>query len=161
MANETLNDILDIAEELQTPVKEEQALVPAESVDGEIVAANPAPVAESAENQNLEQDFEYGRIQLKNIIELGQDAAEQALALAKTGDSAKPYEAVATLIQATVNASKELIELHRTRRDTREINAPATSDTPGTSVTNIDKAVFVGRASDLLRELNALKKQIE
>jgi hypothetical protein len=62
------------------------------------------------------------------------------------------------MITAIVQANKELINIHKTRKDTVATpNAPLLPTDGGSSV-NIDKAVFVGKASDLLREIRALTK---
>lgn len=119
----------------------------------------PAPLPEepSAAQEQLEADFEEARTKIKDAMTSGRNATGKALELAESGDSPRAYEVVGTLITATVNASKELVNLHKSKKD---IKTPSSS-TPGTPGTiNIDKAVFVGRASELIRELvNAKKPQ--
>ena len=58
------------------------------------------------------------------------------------------------MLTAIVYANKELLVLHKTKEDTRKSREGAES----ASGVTIEKAVFVGRASDLLRELRTLSK---
>jgi hypothetical protein len=56
--------------------------------------------------------------------------------------------------------NKELVSLHKAKEDTTTAHQARTQPanaTPGQ--VNIEHAVFVGKASDLLRELKAMKKQ--
>ena len=64
------------------------------------------------------------------------------------------------MIQALVTANKELMLLHKTRKETIATVPPQQNasllPTGDGSTVNIDKAVFVGRASDLLRQIRQI-----
>ncbi len=65
------------------------------------------------------------------------------------------------MTEAIVTANKELIEIHRTRKETlrSKPNGKGSLLPDGDNKPiNIEKAVFVGRASDLLRELRQMEK---
>jgi hypothetical protein len=83
------------------------------------------------------------------------EAAKSAILLAQSGDSPRAYEVVATMLTAIVNANKELVNLHKIKQDA----APQGSGAGDGGGVNIEKAVFVGRAADLLRELRTLQKE--
>jgi hypothetical protein len=128
----------------------------APSVVAPVANTNPtSPV--SSEILDMEDDFEEARQSIKSAMVTGRNATEKALELAESGDSPRAYEVVGKLIEASVNASKSLLDIHAAKK---EIKAP-TAGTPGIpgTVNIIDKAVFVGRASDLIRELAAAKKK--
>ena len=91
---------------------------------------------------------------MRDSIDQAREAAVGAIELAQSGDSARAYEVVAGMLTAIVNANKELLVLHKTKEDTRKSRE---GDASASGVT-IEKAVFVGRASDLLRELRTLSK---
>jgi hypothetical protein len=139
-----LNKILDIDPELiDTPLPK----VPA--VRGELVSAT--------DTESFEQDFTYARNVVRESIDQAREAAVSAIELAQSGDTSKAYEVVASMLTAIVNANKELLLLHKTKEDTR---AKAREGTTGSGAgVTIEKAVFVGRASDLLRELRTLSKK--
>jgi hypothetical protein len=114
---------------------------------GELV---PSPAAET-----FDADFDYARTVVRESIDQAREAAVSAIELAQSGDSSRAYEVVASMLTAIVNANKELLLLHKTKEDTRAKSREGTSSSSGVT---IEKAVFVGRASDLLRELRALGK---
>jgi hypothetical protein len=81
--------------------------------------------------------------------------------LASSSDKPSGYRVVGELITAVTSAAKDLVTIHKVRKETLKTDKEAKQvDTnSGGNVINIDKAVFAGRASDLLRELQQVKKQ--
>lgn len=158
MSNETLDEILDVARDTANALTkvpdQEQIVVPSgntalvEVLPGEIV-----PVRE--QDAKLDTDFEFARDKMRDLIKKGQEAVDSAIMLAQSGDSPRAYEVVGGMITAIIQANKELISIHKTRKDTQQISDSPQIGSGGQQV-NIDKAVFVGRASDLLREIRAL-----
>jgi hypothetical protein len=139
-----LNKLLDLDPTLTT--EEETTALQRTAPPGKLVSAT----AEDA----FEEDFGYARSVVRESIDQARDAAVTAIELAQSGDSARAYEVVAGMLTAIVNANKELLALHKTKEDTRKSREGGAS----TSGVTIEKAVFVGRASDLLRELRTLSK---
>ena len=140
-----LNKLLDLDPALTT--EEETTALQRTEPPGKLVPAT----AEDA----FEEDFGYARSVVRESIDQARDAAVSAIELAQSGDSARAYEVVAGMLTAIVNANKELLVLHKTKEDTRKSREGGAS----TSGVTIEKAVFVGRASDLLRELRTLSKK--
>lgn len=135
---------------------------PDDVLTGELV---PVPAPEvidvpATEDGRLDDDFQFTRQAMRDIITKGRQATDSAIMLAQAGDEPRPYEVVGTLISSLVSANKELMRLHHTRRVVIEPTSSASPLLPtGTGgAVNIDKAVFVGRASDLLREIRQLAK---
>jgi hypothetical protein len=159
METATIDAILDI-DPAQT-----QALVPVEpSVDAELVTT-PTPSSlvavisdEERDAERLETDFEFARGKITELVKKGREACDSAILLAQSGDSPRAYEVVATMLTALVNANKELVALHKGKIDaTPEVATGGGSSVDGgRSSINIEKAVFVGRAQDLLREIRAI-----
>ena len=140
-----LNKLLDLDPALTT--EEETTALQRTEPAGKLVPAT----AEDA----FEEDFGYARSVVRESIDQARDAAVTAIELAQSGDSARAYEVVAGMLTAIVNANKELLVLHKTKEETRKSREGGAS----TSGVTIEKAVFVGRASDLLRELRTLSKK--
>lgn len=115
------------------------------------------PEEPTEQEEKLADDFEFSREKIRALVDLGREAAEKAKELAESGDSPRAYEVVGTLITSVVNASRELLEIHKARK---EASNKTVAQTPSGTV-NIEKAVFVGRASELIRELRALSKNKE
>ena len=114
----------------------------------------PGKLASKTAEEAFEEDFGYARSVVRDSIDQAREAAVGAIELAQSGDSARAYEVVAGMLTAIVNANKELLVLHKTKEDTRKTREGPES----ASGVTIEKAVFVGRASDLLRELRTLSK---
>ena len=141
---EELNKILDLDPTLTT--KEETTELQR--------AAPPGKLASATAEEAFDEDFGYARSVVRDSIDQAREAAVGAIELAQSGDSARAYEVVAGMLTAIVNANKELLVLHKTKEDTRKSRDGGES----ASGVTIEKAVFVGRASDLLRELRTLSK---
>lgn len=137
-----LNKILELDPAL---VDKTDALSPA--LHGELV-----PVSDT---ETFDTDFNYARKVVRESIDQAREAAVSAIELAQSGDSSRAYEVVASMLTAIVNANKELLLLHKTKEDTQAKSREGTTSSTGVT---IEKAVFVGRASDLIRELRSLGK---
>jgi hypothetical protein len=145
--SDNLNEIFDVAPELvaDTALTTTQAapVVVAEVVD------------DKTAQEKLDRDFEAARGNITQMTNDVTEAAKSAILLAQSGDSPRAYEVVATMLTAIVNANKELVSLHKIKQDA----APQGSGAGDGGGVNIEKAVFVGRAADLLRELRTLQKE--
>lgn len=125
-----------------------------------VAPAAPATALPTKEERQLEEDFDRARSTTAQTIELVRTAMDAAAQLAESGDNPIAYQVLGGMLTAIVQANKELLNLHSSREKvTRERNQrtkPAEAPTAGQ--VNIEKAVFVGHASDLLRELQQMQK---
>lgn len=147
--SDKLNEIFDVEPELVAP-KDAPA-----SNTALIHATDASIVSASTPTPQLDADFELARTNIQNITKDVTEAAKSAILLAQSGDSPRAYEVVANMLTAIVNANKELVNLHKTKRDAAPVASEESSESGGV---NIEKAVFVGRASDLLRQLRQIQK---
>jgi hypothetical protein len=162
MIDDTLNTLLGIVpdealSDNTTPTDDALAVVDAPSLPKVLEREQTAITVQSTPvDEKLDTDFEFAREKMRDLIKKGQEAVDSAIMLATSGDAPRAYEVVGNMIGVIIDANKQLIDIHKTKRDTQQVGAPtARADGSGGSV-NIDKAVFVGRASDLLREIRAL-----
>ena len=95
--------------------------------------------------QEDETDFQYARENLYNLIERGQDGLEELLEIAKQSQHPRAFEVVGQMIDKLANTNKELLNLHKTKKD---IQAEKTS-----RPTNVTNALFVGSTSELQKLL--------
>lgn len=148
-----LDDIFEIDPAL-TPSEPSTALVPVQPTAVATIETT-SPLAD------LDADVAYARTNITGAVNKVKEAMDSAILLAQSGDSPRAFEVVATMLTAMVNANKELVSLHKAKEDTTAAHQTRTQPVNASksgSVT-IENAVFVGKASDLLRELKALKKQ--
>ena len=124
-----LNDVLDIAGDLVEIKKEKAPAV-------EVVTTD------------LTSDYDFSRDQYQNLIEKGNDALEELLAIAKEGEQPRAFEVATQLINSLTATTKELLVLQKTKK---EIEG---SDKPVKNENNL----FVGSTKEL-QELLEMKKK--
>ena len=91
-------------------------------------------------------DYNYARENYYNLIERNQDAVEEMLEIAKQSEHPRAFEVVGQLIKSGLDANKELMALHKTKKELSIEKGP-------TQVTN--QAVFVGSTAELQKLLKA------
>ena len=89
-------------------------------------------------------DYNYARENYYNLIERNQDAVEEMLEIAKQSEHPRAIEVVGQLIKSGLDANKELMALHKTKKELSIEKGP-------TQVTN--QAVFVGSTAELQKLL--------
>ena len=72
---------------------------------------------EPAEDQKLENDFQYARENLYNIIERGTDALNGIVELANQSQHPRSFEVVADLVRTLSGANKDLLDIQKKMRD--------------------------------------------
>lgn len=120
------------------------APLPVEVVSGKDIL--PA-VSSGSSNNQINDDFEYARGNMISAIEKGQEALNGILEVAGMSQHPRAYEVAATLVKATVDASKDLMELSKRKKD---LDKPAEGESGPNKVTN---NMFVGTTAELLKML--------
>lgn len=115
----------------------------------EIRATEVITVDTPASNNQIQDDFEYARGNMIAAIEKGQEALNGILEVAGMSQHPRAYEVAAALVKTTVDASKDLMELNKRKKD---LDKPAEGSGPNKVTNNM----FVGSTADLLK---ALKQQ--
>lgn len=110
-------------------------------------------------------DIEQARKNLYTSIEVTKEASIKMLEVASQTDEPRAYEVLSTLIKTNIDANKELINLHKTKKQIEKetVNIKNLEETPKnnqkqTNITNT--SIFVGSTNDLLRTIkSAMKKK--
>ena len=89
-------------------------------------------------------DYNYARENYYNLIERNQDAVEEMLEIAKQSEHPRAFEVVGQLIKSGLDANKELMTLHKTKK---ELSIEKSSGV------NVNNAVFVGSTAELQKLL--------
>lgn len=142
-----LSDALGIDHE---PVNRE--IIPNE-VGLEVVTYDPPK-----ELTDEDEDYILVRKTLRNLIEKGNDAIEEIATIARQNESARGFEVVSNLIKTVGETSKDLYSLQKQKRDLREPDPASDPRKKSAEGINVEQAVFVGSAAELL---SAIKKQKE
>ena len=140
----------------------EKNLSDALGIDHTPVVQEKAPVEvieyEPVSNEDGDEDYRLVRNTLRNLIEKGNDALEDISTIARQNESARGFEVVANLIKTVGETSKDLYNLQKMKRDLREPDPATDPRKKSADSINVEQAVFVGSAAELL---SAIKKQKE
>ena len=122
--NETLSEVLD--------------LEPIETIATEVV-----PVTNTVVND----DADFARQNIRELIEKGNLAVDGILNVAKESEHPRAYEVAANLIKNLSDLNKDLMEIQKRKKDLDPQAAKRSGDV------NVDKAVFVGSTTELVKFL--------
>ena len=121
-----LDEVLGIMEKPKKKIVKTDRIVPVISTD------------------DSEIDFQYARENLYNLIERGQDGLEEMLEIAKSSEHPRAMEVFGQLIGKLTETNKELLNLHKTKKDISQ-------DTSGPK--NVSNNLFVGSTAELQKFL--------
>ena len=128
--DEHLDEVLGIVEKPKKEIVKTERIVP------------------SVTNDDSETDFQYARENLYNLIERGQDGLEEMLEIAKSSEHPRAMEVFGQLIGKLTETNKELLNLHKTKKDiSQETTGPK----------NVSNNLFVGSTAELQKFLKTGK----
>lgn len=110
-----------------------------------------SPIQEVAE-----QDTEFARDNIKKLITKGNIALDNLLHVARESEHPRAYEVAATMIKNLSDSNKDLLDLQKKRKD---LTPDSQNFVGGTKNMNIDKAVFVGSTTELVKFLKSKKEE--
>jgi hypothetical protein len=98
----------------------------------------------------VETDSNYARENIKALIDTGNKALNDLAYVANQSESPRAYEVLANMMKNLTEMNKDLLQLQKTKREL----APQSEAAKGV---NIDKAVFVGSTTELLKMIKSNK----
>ena len=139
MNNDKIADVLGLRPLEEAKQDNLPDIIEAEAVH-EIVPVNPD------EDETI-KDIEQARGNIKNIIEQGDDALKEMIALAKQSESPRAFEVASSLMKTLLDANKDFVEMSTKKKYAKdEINGP--KEAAQTNVTNNNLIVST---ADLLK----------
>lgn len=108
------------------------------------------PVIIDDNKNQIEADAEFARTNMKTLIDNGNRALTELATVANQSESPRAYEVLATMMKNLADMNKDLLELQKRKREL----APQSETSKGV---NIDKAVFVGSTTELLKMIKGNK----
>lgn len=96
--------------------------------------------------KDAEQDFDYSRSNYYELIEKGNLALDGILEVAKESQHPRAYEVAANMMKNLSDMTDKLMILQQQRKQLEGGKAPQQQ-------VNVDKAVFIGSTTDLLKKL--------
>ena len=121
---------------------------------------NLTPIDQAIQNNqrdkpSIDNDFEYARTNLYDIIEKGQEALIGILDVANMSQHPRSYEVAANLIKTLSDVNKDLLQLAKTKK---EIEKNEEKDEGPKTINN---NLFVGSTSELQKMLKSNKNESE
>jgi hypothetical protein len=114
----------------------------------------PAVVEEEKtySNPDADADYDLSRKTFRDLIGKGNDAMESLTDLARESESPRAYEVLANMMRTIADTTKDLYDLQKKAKELKVTSEPGKKVLDNGSV-NIDKAVFVGTTTELLKSL--------
>jgi hypothetical protein len=103
------------------------------------------------ESNAIEDDAEYARQNLRKLIDKGNDAANHIVEIAKQSEHPRAFEVAANMLKNLADMNKDLLEIQKRKKD-------LTGVTETKNNINVDKAVFVGSTTELVKFLKSNKE---
>ena len=97
-------------------------------------------------NPVVSDDADFARTNIRDLISTGNSALNNLLTVAKESEAPRAYEVAATLIKNLSDLNKDLMEIQKRKQD-------LTGETTKNKNINVDKAVFVGSTTELVKFL--------
>ena len=98
-----------------------------------------APDIEMTET-DLTSDYDFSRDQYHTLVNKGNEALDELLAVAKESESARAYEVAAMLIRNLSDTTKELLQLQKTKKEIeKDTKDPHT----------VNNSLFIGSTKEL------------
>jgi hypothetical protein len=103
-------------------------------------------------NDDKDNDYQFARETLYDLIGKGRDGVEEMIEVAKQSEHPRAYEVLAKLIKDTSDVSQQLMNLHKQKKDIEKDEVKAL---PKQETTN----VFIGSTTDLQRMLKKVNEK--
>ena len=100
---------------------------------------------------SIEDDAEYARQNLRKLIDKGSIAADHIVEIAKQSEHPRAFEVAANMMKNLADMNKDLLEIQKRKKD-------LTGIAESKSNINVDKAVFVGSTTELVKFLKSSKE---
>jgi hypothetical protein len=97
-------------------------------------------------DRKADDDYEYARNNLRDMIDHSKLALDELYNIASVTEAPRAFEVYSTLIKSTVEANKELLDLHHKKKDLQD------EENAKTQVTN--NSLFVGSTTELMKIIN-------
>ena len=105
------------------------------------------PSTEVVEDDENVNDMELARQNVKNIIEMGDDAVKEMVEIAKQSESPRAFEVVSTLMKTLLDANKDFVDISSKKKMARD------EQEHGKPETNVVNNNLIVSTADLLKML--------
>ena len=98
--------------------------------------------------KDLTNEYEFSQEQYHTLIDKGNDALDELLAVAKESENPRAFEVVTQLLSGLTNTTKELLQLQKTKKEIeKDVKDPST----------VNNSLFIGSTAELQELLDKKK----
>ena len=108
----------------------------------------------SDDKEDKDNDYEFARETLYDMICKGREGVEEMLEVAKSSEHPRAYEVLSKLMKDTADVSGQLLHIHQQKKNLEKVDKLAPPALPQSN-TN----VFIGSTTDLQRMLKDIDTQ--
>jgi flagellar biosynthesis regulator FlbT len=112
------------------------------------------PVQYNASDIEQDDDFQMARSALRSLITKNDDILTELIHISKNSEHPRAFEVAGQLVKAQTEIAKELVGLHKTKKDIDK--AAGKSASIGTQ----NNIVFAGSTSELMKMINGEKNRL-
>jgi hypothetical protein len=106
------------------------------------------PVAYNPSELDQEEDFQLARNTLRGLINKNEDVMSELVNIAKNSENPRAFEVAGQLISTQTAITKELIGLHKTKKDIDKASGK------NENIKQQNNIVFAGSTSELMKMIN-------
>ena len=106
------------------------------------------PVQYNASDIEQDDDFQMARTALRSLITKNDDILTELISISKISEHPRAFEVAGQLVKAQAEIAKELMGLHKTKKDIDKISGKTEN------IKQQNNIVFAGSTSDLLKMIN-------
>ena len=119
------------------------------NISGELVKKEkPKSPDVEINTKDLTNEYEFSQEQYHTLIDKGNDALDELLAVAKESENPRAFEVVTQLLSGLTNTTKELLQLQKTKKEIeKDVKDPST----------VNNSLFIGSTAELQELLDKKK----
>ena len=99
-------------------------------------------------DKHIENDYDYVRNNMRDLLATGSDALLDALEVAKQSENPRAYEVVGTMMKNLADMNQQLLDVHQQKQ--KLSGTEKIKEDPAKQITN-NNAIFVGSTSELAK----------
>lgn len=122
------------------------SVITGKTANNEIVLETPKFVEPPTRADEVQEDYEFARKNIREVIEEGTRLFANVSFLARTANEPRAFEVMTQHFKNLITANKELLEMHE------QMNKVTDAPKPEAKSINVDKAVFVGSTKELIEQ---------
>jgi N-formylglutamate amidohydrolase len=109
-------------------------------------------VEEVETGSDLDSDLKLARSNIRELLQKSDGAIDNLLKVAEESEHPRAYEVAATLIKTMADLNKDLIDIQKKRKELTGVSPKENNSI------SVDKAVFVGSTTDLIKMIKNNKE---